>query len=77
MGRKKDLTKDQLLEKYREEGIKREIERKQADAARTVTKYIRSFKSNQKLTNQIFNDATLKVKETIIILKAATVKQPA
>ena len=74
MGHKKELTKDQLLAKYKEEGIKREIERKQAEAAKTFTKYYRSFKSNKTLANQIFNDPSLKLRETIMVLKAATVK---
>ena len=77
MGRKKDLTKDQLIAQNRKERFIREIARKEADAATLVQRYLRSFKSNEKLARSIFGEPSLKFKETIMVFKAASVKQPA
>lgn len=76
MGNKKDLTKDQLLAQNRKERNQREIARKQADATVIIQKYVRSYKSNCCLSNQIFGDNSLKLKETIAVFKAASIKQP-
>jgi hypothetical protein len=50
MGNKKDLTKDQLLAQNKKERIQRDIVRKQSEAANMVQRYLRAYKSNQKLT---------------------------
>ena len=50
MGNKKDLTKDQLLAQNKKERIQRDIVRKQSEAANMCQRYLRAYKSNQKLT---------------------------
>lgn len=42
-----------------------------------VQKYVRSYKSNEKLEKSIFGDANLKIRDTMIGLHAASVKVPA
>ena len=74
---KKQLTKEELLAQNKKERIQREIVRKQSDAANMVQKHLRSYKFNQALTKSIFEDSSLKLRDTMIGLHAASVKVPA
>jgi len=74
MGNKKDLTKDQLLAQNRKERLQREVARKEGDAATVVQKFLRSYVSNKKLVKQCLYDPTLKLRESIMVFKAASIK---
>ena len=77
MGRKTDMTRQQLLEQNRKERVERETVRRNAAAATMTQKVMKSHVSNKQLTKSIFKDDTLKLIQTIMVFKAASVKQPA
>ena len=47
MGNKKDLTKDQLLARNKQERAQREVVRREETAAIMVQKHLRSYRSNK------------------------------
>ena len=77
MGRKTDMTRQQLLEQNRKERVERETVRRNAAAATMTQKVMKSHVSNKQLTKSIFKDDTLKLIQTIMVFKAASGKQPA
>ena len=61
MGRKTDMTRQQLLEQNRKERVERETVRRNAAAATMTQKVMKSHVSNKHLTKSIFKDDTLKL----------------
>jgi hypothetical protein len=76
MGNKRDLTKQQLIERNREERANRMTIRKQSEAAIMIQKMLRGYKANQKMEAEGIGNPALKIKETVLALPKLQQKNP-
>ena len=74
MGSRQNITKEQLLKQNKEERLKREAIRKEAEAATLIQKTLRAYKIHQQMIAETVDHPQLKIKETIQGFKAAYLK---
>ena len=77
MGNKKQLTKEELLAKNKQERRERGIERQKTETVTLIQKFMRAYLANKKMVNQILQSPNLQLKKTIMGLDLTAQKVPA